>query len=152
DVQGQLLFINHELMVSRFHAMIELAARKFAGKVYLENWKQGAELYNRVEVPAVKPNPEAGEFIELSKTEWLPHRPDALFTLVFPTKPLEHQRSHFLYEADRGTENTTRYKMKLRAHWHFIVKQNLHRLSPYKVHGIRAVLTESTGMQWAHNL
>ena len=43
--------------------------------------------------------------------------------------------------------------MKLRAHWHFIVKQNLHRsLGCYAVHGIRAVLTESTSSQWAHNL
>src|SRR5437762_4566019 len=54
---------------------------------------------------------------------------------------------------DRGTENTTRYKLKLRAHWHFIVKQNRQRVAaPYTVHAIRAVLTESTTSQWAHNL
>jgi hypothetical protein len=43
--------------------------------------------------------------------------------------------------------------MKLRAHWHFIVKQNLQRTTAcYNVHSIRAVLTESTTSQWAHNL
>lgn len=58
-----------------------------------------------------------------------------------------------MYEADRGSENTTRFRMKLRAHWHFIVRQNLQRTTPcYAVHGIRAVLTESTTSQWAHNL
>jgi hypothetical protein len=30
--QGKLLFLNHELMISRFHAMLELACRKFAGQ------------------------------------------------------------------------------------------------------------------------
>ena len=32
DRQGQLLFLNHELMISRFHAMLELACRKSTGR------------------------------------------------------------------------------------------------------------------------
>ena len=39
------------------------------------------------------------------------------------------------------------------AHWHFIVKQNSQwTTGRYNVHSIRAVLTESTTSQWAHNL
>ena len=147
DAQGKMLYTQHELMVSRFHAMVELACRKFAGKVQLEQWKQGPELWNRVECPKVKKDGET--WIESSDREPLPHRPDAFFTLYFPGKPEGQQRSHFLYEADRGTENTTRFKLKLRAHWHFIVKHNLQRKEPYNVHAIRAVLIESTEKNWA---
>jgi hypothetical protein len=58
-----------------------------------------------------------------------------------------------LDEADRGTENTSRFKMKLRAHFHFIVKQQRQRSTPvYSVPAIRAVLTASTTSQWAQNL
>jgi hypothetical protein len=153
DQQGKLLFIQHELMISRFHALLELACRKYAGKIFLEQWKQGPELYNRVEVPEVRKLEGTNQWQELPSKEFLPHRPDAFFTLHFPDNPEGRERSHFFYEADRGTENTTHFKKKLRAHWHFIVKQNLHRsMGCYNVHGIRAVLVESTGSQWAHNL
>lgn len=153
DQQGKLLFIQHELMISRFHALLELACRKYTGKVLLEQWKQGPELYSHVEVPEVRKLEGTNQWLELPSKEFLPHRPDAFFTLHFPDNPEGKDRSHFFYEADRGSENTTRFKMKLRAHWHFIVKQNLHRRSEgYNVHGIRAVLVESTSSQWAHNL
>jgi hypothetical protein len=153
DAQGKVLFIQHELMVSRFHALLELGCRhpKLAGHVFLEQWKQGPELWHRVAVPKVRE--EQGLVLESADTELLPHRPDAFFTLHFPGLPAEKQRSHFFYEADRGTENTTRFKMKLRAHYHYVVKQQRQRTdSCYGVHGVRAVLTESTSMQWAQNL
>jgi hypothetical protein len=151
--QGKVLYIQHELMVSRFHALLELACRKFPGKVELEQWKQGPELWNRIEVAKVSQDKDSNTWIEERATEWLPHRPDAFFTLYYPGYSEDKQRSHFLYEADRGTENTTRYKLKLRAHWHFVVKRQLQRTIPcYGVHSIRAVLTESTTNQWAHNL
>jgi hypothetical protein len=151
--QGKVLYIQHELMISRFHALLELACRKFAGKVELEQWKQGTELWNRIELPKVSQDKDGGTWIEQQQREYLPHRPDAFFTLYFPGNPPEEQRSHFLYEADRGTENTTRYKLKMRAHWHFIVKRQLQRTTAcYNVHAIRAVLTESTSSQWAQNL
>jgi hypothetical protein len=153
EAQGRVLYIIHELMVSRFHALLELSCRhpKLTGKVFLEQWKQGPELWHQVEAPEVRK--EQGLVLELSSREWLPHRPDAFFTLHFPGKPAEKQRSHFFYEADRGRENTTRFKMKLRAHFHYIVKQQRQRLDTcYAVQGIRAVLTETTAMQWAQNL
>ena len=153
DQQGKLVYIQHELMISRFHALLELACRKFAGKVELEQWKQGPLLWTRVEAPAMHQDPSTGQWYESGVMEMLPYRPDAFFTLLFPGNPPERQRSHFLYEADRGSENTTRFKFKLRAHWHFIVKQQRQRSEAvYNVHGIRAVLTESTSMKWAHNL
>ena len=156
DRQGKVLYIQHELMISRFHALLELACHgpKLSGKVFLEQWKQGPELWNRVEVPKAVKQMGADQWVEQMGTkDFLPHRPDAFFTLYFPSKPEDKQRSHFFYEADRGTENTTRFKMKLRAHFHFIVKQQRQRSTPvYSVPAIRAVLTETTAMQWAHNL
>lgn len=157
DSQGRVLFIQHELMVTRFHALLELAIKKMGGKVILETWKQGPELWNRVEVPKIRPRGKDDttgltRWEELDQMEWLPHRPDAFFTLYFASKPEGQQHSHFLYEADRMTENTTRFKMKMRAHWQFIVKQKRHHAEPYNAPSIRAVLIESTGMQWAQNL
>jgi hypothetical protein len=152
--QGKVLYIQHELMITRFHAILELACQKYPGKVQLEQWKQGTELYGRIELPKVSQDRDSNTWIEQHETETLPHRPDAFFTLHFPAEqPEDSRRSHFLYEADRGTENTTRYKLKLRAHWHFIVKRGLQRTTPcYNVHSIRAVLTESMTSQWAQNL
>ena len=92
---AQLLFLNHELMISRFHAMLELACRKFAGKVELSAWKQGAELWNRIELPKVRQDAR-GLWMETAATEVLPHRPDAFFTLRFLTKPEDQQLVHFL--------------------------------------------------------
>jgi len=155
DMQGKLLYIQHELMVSRFRFMLEMACRhpKLFGKVTLEQWKQGPKLWNRVEVPKLREDREAGSWLELRETELLPHRPDAFFTLRFAGNPSGKERSHFFYEADRGTENTTRYKMKLRAHWHFIVKNNFQRTAAaYQVHSIRAVLTETTSTKWRNTL
>ncbi len=157
DSQGRVLYMHHELMISRFHALLELACKKSGGAAILERWKQGSELYSRIELPAVKPNrldPSTGRTIweEFDQEQWLPHRPDAFFTLYFPGKPAGKQRSHFFYEADRGTENTTRFKMKLRAHFHFVYKHKRQQRAPYSVPGIRAVLTESTNSRWANNL
>src|SRR5205823_3301055 len=60
---------------------------------------------------------------------------------------------HFFYEADRKRENTTRYKEKLRAHFHFVVVGKFQRTTPcYNVDAIRAVLTESISSTWANNL
>jgi hypothetical protein len=148
DQQGKLLFIQHELMVSRFHAMLELACQKFPSKLALADWKQGSELHQSIEVPEWRESDE----VELSSTTKLPHRPDAFFTLFFPQSPAEEQYSHFLYEADRNTERTRRYKLKLRAHWHAIVGQRVQRRPPYNVPSIRAVLTESIDTNWADTL
>jgi len=76
--QGQFMFLQHEVMVSRFHAMLELACRHNSGGVELAAWRQGAELWNQVEVPHDE---------ETDSTQTLPHRPDAFFTLRFPQTP-----------------------------------------------------------------
>src|SRR5207253_2460428 len=92
---------------------------------------------------------------ELDKTEFLPHRPDAFFTLRFPGRMKNgkaKELSHFLYEADCNTESTTRIKMKLRSHFHYIVKQQRTRSAPYTVQEIRAVLMETLDTSWTENL
>jgi hypothetical protein len=157
DAAGKLLYIRHELMIARLHWMVESACKKLAGNVVLEQWAQGSELWSRIEVPKARPvrkDEVTGRIVweDQDRMETLPHRPDAFFTLYFPNNPEGKQRSHFLYEADRGTENTTRFKLKLRSHYAFIVRSNRQRLAPYNVHSIRAVLIESTDQHWASQL
>ena len=43
DGLGQLLFLRHKLMVSRFHAMLEIGCLHSQGKVELKTWKQEPE-------------------------------------------------------------------------------------------------------------
>ena len=86
---------------------------------------------------------------ELDETEYLPHRPDAFFTLSFPNSGREDV--HFFYEADRHRTDTTKYNKKLRAHFHFVVKQKRHR-EFYDIQRVRAVLTEKVDDEWAERL
>ena len=142
----QLGFLQHSLVISRMHFMIEMACRKSAGKVTLETWAQGGQLAGRkAEVPRVRSDRQGGNTFwrETNETERLPVEPDALFTLRFPNRPQEQQLAHFFYEADRGTMNSTDMMKKLRAYYHFIKKQQAHRQS-FGIHPIRAVLTETT--------
>src|ERR1051326_4053361 len=50
ETQGRLLFLKHEIMISRFHGMLELACMKSNGQVELADFDQGARLWNKVEV------------------------------------------------------------------------------------------------------
>jgi hypothetical protein len=125
DGYGKFLFIRHELMISDFHASLEIACRASNGRVEIERFVQGAELWSRVRMPS---------------KQWLPHRPDAFFTLRFPLAPEGQQRSNFFYEADRGTTNLTRFGQKLEAHYEFL-KQGKHQALGIK--RIRAVLVET---------
>lgn len=161
DSHGRPIFINHEMKISRFHTALELACRQFPGKVELATWIQGAPLYNRVEVPKVIKDPHDHNVWIPSRTETtkLPHRPDALFTLRFPTQPEDRQLSHFFYEADRKTESSTDYRLKLRAHYHFCANVE-NRPKPltqvygtkYGINTIRAVLTETEDQRWCDYL
>jgi hypothetical protein len=90
-----------------------------------------------------------GTWVELDETEYLPHRPDAFFTLSFPNSGREDL--HFFYEADRHRTDTNKYNKKLRGHFHFIVKQKLHR-EFYDIQRVRAVLTETVDDEWAERL
>jgi hypothetical protein len=129
DGYGSLLFIRHELMISDFHAVIEVACRASGGRVELVQWMQGASLWSQVRTPS---------------KETLPHRPDAFFTLLFPNAPAGQQRSNFFYEADRGTTNITRFRSKLLAHIEYM-KQGRH--SALGVKRIRSVLVETNSTE-----
>ncbi len=154
QAQGRLLYANHELMISRFHAMLELSCRASGGRVELAAFRQGSELWDFVEAPRYTftlGKDDEMKYRELDERERLPHRPDAFFTLRYPEKSGEDEYIHYFYEADRATENTTRFNRKLRAHFYYIVKQKKHR-EKYGVNRIRAVLIETVSNSWADTL
>jgi hypothetical protein len=148
EMQGKLLFLKHEAMISRFHAMLEFACSHSAGRVELSDFQQGPGLWHKVEVP--KLSYKNGQWNEMDQTEQLPHRPDAFFTLNFPTDS-GREPLHFFYEADRHRTNTHKYNKKLRAHFHFVVKQKRHQ-QVYGIKRVRAVLTETIDDEWAEAL
>jgi hypothetical protein len=147
EMQGRLLFLKHEVMISRFHGMLELACEGFNGSIQLSNFEQGPKLWNKVAVPKLAFR--NGAWVELDDTEQLPHRPDAFFTLSFPNSG--HEDLHFFYETDRHRTETNKYNKKLRGHFHFVVKQKLHR-DYYDIQRVRAVLTETLDDEWAERL
>ena len=143
----QLGFLQHSLMISRMHFMLEMASRNSGGQVLLEGWHQGAELRGpKVNVPEIRSRRIEGgnDYVweETNKTRRMPVEPDALFSLRFPARSAENQLSHFCYEADRGSMPMADMRTKLRAYRHFI-KQQLH-VEAFGVHPIRAVLIETT--------
>jgi hypothetical protein len=144
--EGQRYFLRHELMISRFHGALELACRASAGRVELTSWRQGPELWNRVEATRIAR--ESGKWTEMDTTEHIAHRPDALFSLK---RSDEAEARHYLYEADRKTSNSTRLIKKLRGHFLFIVKHKRH-LEAYGLNRIRAVLIETLDTRWAEVL
>lgn len=147
EMQGRLLFLKHEVMISRFHGMLELACAASNGAIELTNFEQGPRLWSKVEVPKLAFR--NGTWTELDETENLAHRPDAFFTLSFPNT--EREDHHFFYEADRHRTDTNKYNKKLRAHFHFVVKQKRHH-EFYNIQRIRAVLTETVDDDWAERL
>jgi len=149
EMEGRLLFLKHEVMISRFHAMLEMACSQSEGRVDLTDFQQGPVLWNRVEVP--KMICRNGRWEQIDETEQLPHRPDAFFTLSFSGDPAD-KPMHFFYEADRHTTDTNKYNKKLRAHFHFAVKQKERLKETYGLDRIRAVLTETIDDHWAERL
>lgn len=142
----QLGFLQHSLMISRMHCVLELACRYSGSRVQVESWVQGSALEGgKVEVPKVRSTRNGGEYFweETNEKERLPVEPDSLFTLRFKDRPLEQQLAHFCYEADRGTMTTTDMLRKFRGYYHFIKKQQRHQ-EYFGVHPIRAVLIETT--------
>ena len=131
--------------------MLELACNRSNGKVKLVDWRQGSELWHKVEVPKLryeppKENQKEGKWFESEDTIILPHRPDAFFTLKRADEEL-----HFFYEADRKNTSTKKHNRKLRAHFHYIVKQRKHQ-QDYKIKRVRAVLIETINGNWAEEL
>ncbi len=149
-MQGRLMHLHHELMISRFRFMVEKACRKSSGRVELLGFYQGSALWNSVEAAKVYYD-QAGKLIELEETEKLPHRPDAFFALYFPNREGEEKTQHFFYEADRKNTSIKKFNKKLRAHFHYIVKQKRH-VADYGVKRIRAVLVESIQDHWTNQL
>jgi hypothetical protein len=149
-MQGRLMHLHHELMISRFHFMLEKACTKSGGKIELLGFYQGPTLWNTVEVAKVYYDPQ-GKFKESGETETLPHRPDAFFALYFPDRQGEDKAQYFFYEADRKTASIKKMQKKLRAHFHYVVKQKKHA-ADYGVKRIRAVLVESIENHWTNNL
>ena len=142
----QLGFLNHGLMISRMHFMVEMACRVSGDAVALEAWCQGGQIAgHKVDVPKVRSSRVGGEFFwqEVDETERLPVEPDALFTLRFSDRAQGHQLTHFCYEADRGTMVLTDMLKKFRAYHHFIKKQQRHK-EAFGIHPVRAVLVETT--------
>ena len=148
---GQLLFLEHELMLSRFHAMLELGCRQSRGQVQLAVWLQGARINSRFETTKVTYNPTQQSWHEHEATEWVSHTPDAFFSLRVPGQEGRKRYRHYFYEADRKTTSTTDFTQKLRKHFHFVVKHKKHQ-QVYEVPRIRAVLTETVDNAWADRL
>lgn len=149
EMQGKLLFLKHEAMISRFHAMLEIACNQSNDRVELSEFQQGPALWNKIEVPRM--TYRDGVWRETNETEQLPHRPDAFFTLRFPNDE-GREPMHFFYEADRHRTDTNKYNRKLRAHFHFAVKQKNRLKEFYGLNRIRAVLTETIDDEWAERL
>jgi hypothetical protein len=142
----QLGFLNHGLMISRMHFMVEMACKRSGGAVTLEAWCQGGQIAgHKVDVPKIRSSKVGGEFFwqEVEETERVPVEPDALFTLRFSDRAEGHQLTHFCYEADRGSMVMTDMLKKFRGYYYFIKKQQKHR-EAFGVHPIRAVLVETT--------
>jgi hypothetical protein len=140
----QLGFLQHSLMISRMHFMLEMACRD--SNNVLQAWTQGPELAGRkVEVPRIKSTRRENEYFwqEDTRTEMVPVEPDAMFSIRFHPAVHEGWVAHFFYEADRGTMNTTDMFRKLRAYYHLVKKQQKHR-EAFGVHPIRAILVETT--------
>lgn len=136
----QLGFLKHHLMISRLHYSLEQACRKSGGRIQLTEWRQGSQIARqKVEVPKVRSSRRGGQYLweESGETERLPVEPDALFSLTANGQPL-----HFLYEADRGTMNSTDMLKKLRAYFHLIKRQQKHQ-EAFGIHPVRAVLIET---------
>ena len=147
-IRGQhmkLGFVQHSLMISRLHFMLEMSSRKVGAEMQLEAWRQGADLRgHKVDVPEIKSRrlPGRNEYVweeHDHKTQRLPVEPDALFSLRFA----DGRVPHFCYEADRGTMPMADMLKKLRAYHHFIKRHQKHK-EAFGVHPIRAVLIETT--------
>lgn len=151
----QLGFLQHSLMLSRLHFMLELGAKALAGQVALAAWSQGSALAgHKVEVAKIVSSREGSQMFwqeHDSATERLPVEPDAMFTLRFSTRPEASQLGHFLYEADRGTMTMTDMLRKFRGYYHFVKKQQRHK-DAFGIHPIRAVLIETTDEARARRL
>ena len=154
---GRLLFLDHDLMINRFRAHLELACRETEGEVILADWRQGPPIEHALEVPKIVKRGKTS-YEEIPERKRLPLRPDALFSLNFPNAPEGQQWAHFFYEADRKREtNKKRFYAKLRVYFYCVTagnkearQQRLMKL--YGIPRVRAVLIETLDDPWAEQL
>lgn len=142
----QLGLLNHALMISRMHFLVEMACGKLGGEAMLEAWCQGGQIAgHKADVPKVRSSRQGGQLLwqEVAETERLPVEPDALFTLRLARRPEGQQLVHFFYEGDRGTMVLTDMLKKFRDYHYFIKKQQRHK-EALGIHPVRAVLVETT--------
>jgi hypothetical protein len=129
------LFLKHEMMIVDLHVTLSLATRDNA--LRLVDWREGRELHDSVVVK------------DHGVNKSLPVRPDAFFTLEDSRRPPGENKAHYFLEADRSTENQSRFRDKIRAYFHYI-EEGLHN----KKFGIKhfRVLTIATTEERAKNL
>jgi hypothetical protein len=99
----QVGYLEHQLMISRFRAVLVLAGKQ--KDVEVESWRQGTEIWDSVEV-------DRGEH-----SERIPVAPDAAFTLRLLDEPEGKNRIHCFLEADRSTMTAKRFFRKLEGYW-----------------------------------
>lgn len=93
-IRGQhmkLGFLQHSLMVSRMHFMVEMGCRSSGGLIELEAWSQGGQFAgHKVEVAKIKSSRHGDEYLwgQTAEAERLPVEPDALFTLRFTKRSI----------------------------------------------------------------
>src|SRR5205823_207617 len=109
NIQRHLQQLYHKGLINRFAFMRGRNPAEF---------QQGPVLWNKVEVPKIAYKDRKWQ--ESDETEYIPHRPDAFFTLNYPHEPTR-PAEHFFYEADRHRTNANKYNKKLRGHFHFVV-------------------------------
>jgi len=158
-IRGQHMkfgFLQHSLMTSRMHFMLEMASRSAKGRVELTAWRQSAELRgNKAHVPELRSRRTDGTneyaWEECDETIRLSVEPDAMFSLRVRARHAEEQSLHFCYEADRGSMPMADMLEKFRAYYHFIKRQQKHK-DAFDMYPIRAVLVETTSEARARKL
>ena len=129
----QLGFLNHGLMISRMHFMVEMACRRSAGSVELEAWCQGGQIAgHKADVPKVKSSKQGSQLFwqEVGETERLPVEPDALFTLRFVRRPEGQQsrRKSLTQRLQRAHSPTT--SITPRSFWTRFGRYRIERCTP----------------------
>jgi hypothetical protein len=105
DSSTTWLHLSHALMVSRIHAVLQLAGERRTGAV-LDQWRQDAGLWDQV-------------IVDGREDERIPIAPDAWFVLRLTNEPEGRNRVRVFLEADRGTMTHKRFATKMRGYWHY---------------------------------
>ena len=124
-------FLEHQLMISNFHCLLELALRH-TRDVELLNWDQSQETWFQAPVPG-----EHARFFRVA--------PDARFSLRE-----SGQVHHFFLEMDRSTEEHSRVLRKFQGYWWYLQSPTYYErhANPRRVN----VLFVTTGRQRMHNM